>query len=229
MKGLVRRIVTVDWPKGAERNAKALLIRTARTGHQRIMKDAATKGLVPTWEAYANTPGNKNLETVKLPGPIVYNYRYLSDLVGFALEELRRQSPIVSGDYRKSHTLFINDEPVPGGVLPKTLQPGDRIMIANPVPYARKIEVGRTKAGRAFVIQVPNRIYERVVGMVKAQGKGRAKVRMGYVDLGAWSLKYDQKTLIKTPKGYAFSKRQRPDRVAGSAVKSPAIFFTAPI
>lgn len=225
---LIRRIVTIDWPKKAERDAKALLIRTARTGHQRIMTDAAAKGLSPSWEAYANHPGNSNLETVVLPGPIVYNYRYLSDLIAFALEELRRQSPSMSGNYKRSHTVYVNDTAV-GDSIPTTIKAGDKIYIANPVPYARRLEIGRTRSGRSFLIQVPNRIYERVTEMTKAEGKGRAKVRMSYVDLGAHALVKNQPTGVMSARGWGYSRHQRLDRLAGAAVKSPAIFFMAPI
>ncbi len=224
---LLRRVVTVDWPKGAEQGAKDLLIRTALSGHQKILADAAAKGLAPTWEAYANSPGNSNLESVVLPGPIVFNYRYLSDLIGFALEELRRLSPIQSGDYKRAHTIFVNDQPV--GEAPKTINPGDRIFIANPLPYARKIEVGKTESGREFVISPPNRLYERVTEMVKAQGKGMARVYMGYVDLGGYSLKQNQLSRSFANGVKRVSRRQRPDRAAGSAVPSPAIFFAAVI
>jgi hypothetical protein len=65
--------------------------------------------------------------------------------------------------------------------------------------------------------------------MTKAEGKGRANVRMGYVDLGAASLKQNQRSRIRTTRGWAYSARQRPDRLAGAVVTSPAIFFTAPI
>lgn len=226
---LIRRIVTIDWPNQIEADGKALLIRTARNGHQQIIADAAAKGLQPSWEAYANTPGNSNLETVRLPGPIVYNYRYLSDLILFALTELQRQSPIDSGTYKRSHTVYVNDQPV-GVTIPSSIKAGDKIYIANPVPYARRLEIGRAQHGaRPFLISVPNRIYERVAEMTKAEGKGRAKIRMGYVDLGAWTLRKNQRSLIKTVRGYAYSKRQRPDRLAGAVVTSPAIFFQAPI
>jgi hypothetical protein len=211
---LIRRIVTVEWPKEIESDSKALLIDTARNGHKRIMADAAAKGLQPNWEAYANTPGNSNLETVRLPGPIVYNYRYLVDLIEFALDELRRQSPVDSGNYKRSHTVYVNDQPV-GDTIPSTISAGDRIYIANPVPYARRLEIGRTRAGRAFLIQVPNRIYERVTQMTQAEGKGRAKIKMGYVDLGVGTLRR--------------SSGRRRHRQAGAAIKSPAIFFQAPI
>ncbi len=227
---LIRQIVTVDWSNKIKAGAKDLLIKTAKAGHQRILTDAASRGLYPAWEAYANNPGNSDLESVVLPGPIVYNYRYLSDLVGFALSELRKQSPFVSGDYKDGHTLYVNDQPVADGVLPKDIKSGDRIFIANPLPYARKIEIGRTESGREFVINPPNRLYFRVGEMVQAQGKGRSKVTMGYVDLGAWALRQNQRTRVKTVGGkYRFSARQRPDRLAGATVLSPAIFFQAPI
>jgi hypothetical protein len=225
---LIRRIVTVDWPKQVQVDAKQLLLDTAHDGHARIMSDAAAKGLTPFWEAYANSPGNTNLESVVLPGPIVYTYRYMSDLIQYALDELKRQSPSQSGKYKESHAVYVNDQPV-GDTVPKTIQPGDTIFIANPVPYARRLEIGRTKSGRAFLISVPNNIYKRVTEMTKAQGKGRANVRMGYVDLGSHALTKNQKTGIMTTRGWGYSSRQRPDRLAGAAVKSPAIFFTAPI
>ena len=225
---LIRRIVTVEWPKEIQSDSKALLIDTAHNGHKRIMADAAAKGLQPSWEAYANTPGNANLETVRLPGPIVYNYRYLADLIKFALDELRRQSPVASGTYKRSHTVYVNDQPV-GDTIPSGIKASDRIYIANPVPYARRLEIGRTRSGRSFLIQVPNRIYERVTEMTKAEGKGRAKIRMMYVDLGSHALTKDQPTGRMTRRGWGYSRIQRRDRLTGAAVTSPAIFFSAPI
>src|SRR4029077_1061871 len=105
--------------------------------------------------------------------PIVYNYRYLLDLIRFALDELRRQSPVISGKYKDSHTVYLNDQPI-GDNIPKTINAGDRIYIANPVPYARRLEIGHIKGGgRAFLIQVPNRIYYRVTEMTKNKARGR--------------------------------------------------------
>lgn len=227
---LIRKIITVDWPDKVKADGKQLLLRTAYAGHDKIMADNRSKGFNPHWEAYANREGNSNLESVVVPGPIVYHYRYLSDLIQFALEELRKQSPVgPSLKYRNSHEIYVNGVPV-GYNVPKTIQPGDQIMIANPVPYARRLEIGRAEHGaRPFLISVPNRIYYRVNEMLQAQAKGRAKVRMIYVDLGAWTLQYNQKTLVKNARGYAYSKRQRPDRLAGATVTSPALIFTVPI
>jgi hypothetical protein len=53
---------------------------------------------------------------------------------------------------------------------------------------------------------------------------------MQYVDLDAWTLRKNQRSLIKQASGnYRYSARQRPDRLAGAVVTSPAIFINAPI
>src|SRR5436190_17637277 len=100
----------------------------------------ARSGPPPMWEAYANRPGNSNLESVILPGPIVYRYRYATEIAEVALTALQRLSPVRSGRYAKSHTIYVNGQPV--ARAPKTLT--QEIVISNPVPYARKIEIGKT-------------------------------------------------------------------------------------
>jgi hypothetical protein len=81
----------------------------------------------------------------------------MGDVVSAALQELRNNSPVGSSDdphpglYRDSHAIFV------AGHVVKDLsgwKPGQQINIANPVPYARKIEVGPMK------LSVPNHVYE---------------------------------------------------------------------
>lgn len=80
--------------------------------------------------------------------------------------ELLDRSPVVSGAYRDAHALYADgrrigsaDEIARGGTaVPHSAE----YVFVNPQPYARKIEVGKTREGRDFVVQVPNRIYERV-------------------------------------------------------------------
>lgn len=217
----IRRTVTVDWPKTGQRGAKDLLILTAHTGHSKIMADAGSKGLKPTWTAYANTPGNTNLDSVVLPGPIVYKYRYASDIVEFALDSLRRASPMQSGDYVRSHTLYVN------GVAVQTLpllKPGDDVFIANPIAYARRLEVGKTESGRDFVVQVEPHIYERVAKRLASKYRDLATVTFGYVSApGAHVNTGTGLGPHYVAKGGI--RRKRPNRT-GEAVRSPAIFIS---
>lgn len=224
-----RRTITVDWPKSADVDAKTLLVKTARQGHANIMAAAQARGVTPTFEAYANTPGNTRLESVVLPGPIVYNYRYLRDLVQVALDELRRASPVVSSDYVRSHTVYVNGVQV--DVLPTTIGAGDEIFISNPVPYARRIEIGKTEAGRDFVLQVPNRIYERVAkNILIPRFRNVAKISFSYITPPeSYRYKKDNAArswLAKKQRWYVQPK-QRADRAKGAVVRSPAIIISS--
>lgn len=78
-------------------------------------------------------------------------------IVEAALKELRDNSPVGSGDdshpglYRDSHMIFIDGHVVADA---SGWKPGQQINISNPVPYARKIEIGKMK------LSVPNHVYE---------------------------------------------------------------------
>jgi hypothetical protein len=217
-----RRRVTVDWPKSAHEDARKKLVSVARAGHAKIMADQQSRsGFLPDFDAYANTPGNRNLDSVVLPGPIVYRYRYFREVVQVALDELRKASPVRSGDYVRSHTLFVNGAAVQ--TLPTRLSAGDRVMIANPVPYARRIEIGKTKSGRNFVIQVPNRIYERVAKNKLIPKFGRvAKITFQYVELAS---AHTVKGHLASHYGIGGGKMRKRRQVVGSKAQAPAIMF----
>lgn len=207
-----KRTVTVTWPKQQEAGAKAHLLKVAREGHAMIMAEQqARAGVAPTFDAYANTPG-KPIEEVVLPGPIVYRYHYAREVVIKTLQELEAASPVISGDYKRGHTLFINGAPVQNP-REAVIKARDEVMIVNTVPYARKIEVGKTESGRAFVLQVPNRIYERVGKKMYARYGKAAKISVQFVNLS---------TAYRLKKG---AKVRRKGRTAGSALTYPAIII----
>lgn len=225
-----KRKVVVDWAAQREAGAKAALLRAARDGHAKIMADHAMKGGVPTFEAYANRPG-RPIDQVVLPGPIVFQYHMdVRRIVEFILDELRKASPVVSGDYARGHTLYVNG--VAQDEVPASFKSDDQIYISNPVPYARRIEVGRTKSGRSFVMQVKPRIYERVAKDLAAQRFGnQAKITFGYTTLS------DAPTvtggLQRSTPYYGTGKsgargggtRRKRRQIVGSNVQSPAIFI----
>jgi hypothetical protein len=219
----IRRTVTVDWPKAAEEDARKFLVRTAREGHARIMAEQTARGgFPPDWDAYANRPGQTNLDNVILPGPIVFRYRYMRELIAFALEELRKASPVVSGDYRNSHTLYING--VPAAAIPDRIEAGMELFISNPVPYARRLEVGLKEDGRPFVVQVPPRIYERVMkNTLQPRFRNVAKLSLDYVTIpGAWVIKGRLPSHYIAKGGVRRRRRQE----VGKPVRAPAIVIS---
>ena len=215
-----RRTVTVAWPQHAQGEAKKLLVATARSGHAKIMSEqSARAGFPPEFDAYANTPGNPNLDSVVLPGPIVYRYRYAREMITVALEELRKASPVVSGDYRNGHVLFVDGVPVSG--VPAQLKAGQDLMISNPVPYARRLEVGLTTSGRPFVIQVPPRIYERVLkGILIPRYRNVARLSLDYAEIPpAYVIKGRLPSHYIAKGGIRRKRRQE----VGKPVRAPAI------
>ena len=219
----LRQVVTIQWPKHQRIEGKKLLLRTAREGHAKIMhfQTGAAGGAAPGWDAYANTPGNTNLDSVKLPGPIVYRYYYLREVILGTINELYRASPVVSGAYRTGHRLFLDGVPYPFGDVPAVIRPNQEIIIANLTPYARRLEVGLTESGRPFVIQVEPRIYERVMKRVLLpRYRQVATLSMTYIEVPpAWIIKG------KLPPSYIGKGgvRKRRRQQVGAPVLSPAI------
>jgi len=66
----------------------------------------------------------------------------MAEAVRWALTELQKRSPVLTGRYASSHTVMINGAEVQGNiwVALRNVQPTDRVQIVNPQPYARKIE-----------------------------------------------------------------------------------------
>lgn len=216
-----RRTVTITWPANAKEDARKALVRIAKAGHQKIMAEQQVRsGYAPDFDFYANYQGNRNLDSVVLPGPIVYNYRYFREILDAALKLLRDASPVQSGLYRDSHTLYLNGAPITGSV--PNIRAEDEIFVSNPVPYSRRLEVGRTKSGAPFVKQVGPNIYERV----------RQKLIARFGKVASFSLIY-----ITVPNAHVISgglsshylgkgnvRRKRRQKV-GAAVQSPAIMI----
>jgi hypothetical protein len=227
----LRRVLTIEWPQANEREAKRFLIERAKADNERMVREqTARAGIKPGVTAYANTPGNTNLDSVRLPGPIVHQYDYRREIVEVALDALIKASPRIKGDYIANHRVYLNGNRVES--LPHMLPEDAVIFIANPVPYARRIEIGKTKSGRDFVLQVPNRIYERVAKQVLARRYGNvARITFNYVDLpDAYVTKGKLPTHYGTGKapgkrgGGVMRKRQQKP---GTMVRAPAIFIEA--
>lgn len=87
------------------------------------------------------------------------------EVLAWIASELIARSPVVSGAYRDAHALYADGEFLMSAdevSEDSEIVEADEYSFTNTVPYSRKIEFGKTKAGRDFVIQVHPHIYERV-------------------------------------------------------------------
>jgi len=153
----VRATVRNDLSPAAQQRAIADFARgrlaEAQETNRRVL------GRVPPHTVAVDGRPGAAFETVRPKGgTIVVEFEIITDVLIWIATALAERSPVVSGEYRRGHTLFADGIEVDvGGVIPDAAE----YSFTNLVPYARKIEIGTTKSGRPFVLQVQNRIYER--------------------------------------------------------------------
>jgi hypothetical protein len=208
----IRQDITVRWAGASQAQGEALLVEVAKQGHAKIMREATERdGAVPSWTAFGDVAGRPIEQAKKV---IVFQYYYVRGIILAILRALQDESPVDSGAYRRSHQLYIDGHAVGPNTV---IKPGQDVMIANSVPYARRLEVGKTAAGRDFLISKPNRIYERVGKMLASRYRNAAKITFGYVTLpGAHAVKGRLSSHIGRKK-----RRQH----AGTEVQAPALFI----
>lgn len=112
----------------------------------------------------------------------------MAEAVLWALDQLRKRSPILTGRYVQSHVVFLNKQEITGDLRAalRAVKETDRVQIVNPLPYAKKIEgrksrgkgrgANRTKTAAVAGLskQAPRGVYERVVLPLLVQRYGRS-------------------------------------------------------
>lgn len=180
-------------------------------------------GRLPPKVVTVDGRADASLESVRPNGRIIAEWEIGNDVLIWIGQTLMDRSPKRSGAYRKGHTLFADGAEIAMG---ERLPDADEFVFINLVPYARRLEIGKTKSGRDFLISVPNRIYERTYKDAKARFGNIAKITFTYESaVGAYQLKSDQKKRRwdAQKKSWRYQAKQSADRAAGSVVKAPAI------
>lgn len=112
-------------------------------------------------------------EQVRPDGSIVYVYPRLDEVVQVALDTLFDLSPVLSGEYRMNHRLFVNS--VEARNLAGWDGQGD-IIISNSMPYSRKIELGK------MTMRVPgsDHVYEQAEFTLRQRFGNQARIVFTY-------------------------------------------------
>ena len=151
----------------------ARIAKLAKEGHARILAQHKPSNWVRRVDGAKDAPE----ETVRPDGTIIYNYSYLQPIVDYAMETLQTLSPVESGEHRSSHSLYV------GGATASDVEqavPGEEVYISNPLPYARKIEMGR------MVMSLPgtDHVYEQAARAVKGRFGNQASIKFTFVGTG---------------------------------------------
>lgn len=159
---------------------------TIETGHRRL-SEHVRRGFDPEPVVVTDGVIRRDPNLVKIGGRIEFVRRTnIADAVRWALTELQKRSPVLTGRYASSHVVMLNNEMIVGNIWQKLRQvkAGDKVQIVNTQPYARKLEgataskrTGRSRR-RAASRQARGGIYRPVLRAV-AQRYGKTV----YVDL----------------------------------------------
>lgn len=163
---------------------------------------------------YVNGREGAEEETVRPPGPIVYDFSYWEPILKFALNFLRERSPVKTGAYQSTHQVMIGSQFIDPAA---PIAAGEEVVIVNTRPYARKIEVGFMQ------MSVPDGVYNDAMRAVKRQfGRViRVNFRMilipnGYILKGMFRRGYKPGARTKLGK----------DTQAGARMTYPALVMT---
>lgn len=148
-------------------------------------------------------------------------------VLAWIARELRARSPVQSGAYRGAHELWADGEVLMNAADVNDdakLPAAEEFSFTNTVPYSRKIEVGKTKAGRAFVLQVAPNIYERTARDASQRFRDIADISFEMrAHEGGYTLSRNQASRNFLPGRVYRSPGQRADRAAGAALTYPTI------
>lgn len=119
---------------GAADQIKRLFVAEATRQLERAKSEARPSG----FDQFVDRVKGAPLQSVDPYGVIVFEFSYGAEVVEFALATLRSISPVDSSDYQGGHHVYVD------GVMVSDLSSlgtAKRIVIANTLPYARRIEL----------------------------------------------------------------------------------------
>ncbi|WP_316184722.1 MULTISPECIES: hypothetical protein [unclassified Bradyrhizobium] len=153
---------------------------------------------------------------------IVFRYFDMDEIAQFVLQTLRDRSPVGStgdrhpGLYRDSHMLFIGGH---NATDAKNWKPGQELEFSNPVPYARKIEIGSIK------VSAPPHVYEETVPLITARYGNQVDVQFTFMPVKFGSIE----AYTQSRAGQAARRRRggSPKALRDWLVRQPAIIIRA--
>lgn len=167
--------LTVAVPRQNEAAARALLARTAEAERRRVVAEqTARAGIAPTLATVVDGRRGADPASVRPDGYILLEWGYVREVAMAALEALRAAALRQSGDWERSLATLADGVQVEPGAIPHMAR---EVLIVAPLPYARRLEIGKTKRGDPFVLddddyrllerthQRMRRIYSRVAAI----------------------------------------------------------------
>lgn len=157
---------------------------TARSEEARVIREqtARSGGIAPTLTRIVDGKRGAAYDSVREGGVIILQWRYLREIAAVAMARLKARAPERSGDYKRGLMLFAGDAEATLSAtgIPATAQ---RLTVVATVPYARRLELGKSKDGGPFVVQVAPHIVAETAALLAKDYAGVANIRFGFEDV----------------------------------------------
>ncbi len=116
---------------------------------------------------YVNGIRGASEESVKAPGPIIYDFSLWEPIITFAISELQKRSPVKSGRFRSSYVVLADQKIVTDY---DSIPPSAEVIITNSQPYIRKVEAGIIGKKRGYVFDGAKNACARQFGSSNSGG-----------------------------------------------------------
>jgi hypothetical protein len=174
----------------------------------------------PAYETYVDGRRGAVEETVSPSGAILYVFSLLGQAATFAINFAIARSPVDSGDYKRAWFVVVDGKRWAGDL--KDIPPGAvEVMVTNPLPYARKIDVGHMKMRMPpGIVEDMRQAVQRKFPSVRSE---RTMVNIPTGFGGGYILKGHHRT------GFRLHARKalRSDTEAGAQMTYPALILTS--
>lgn len=111
----------------------------ARYARKSVAEAIANRQASSSYEKYVSGRRGAEEETVSDPLVIYYEFSYWQEIIAFALDFLKRRSPVLTARYQNAHQVMLGSQFVSADI---DIAPDEEVTIVNTRAYSRKIEVG---------------------------------------------------------------------------------------
>ncbi|MER2268244.1 hypothetical protein [Methylobacterium oxalidis] len=160
-------------------------------------------GYVPEHETFVDGQQRQDLANLTPRSTVLFEFKLLTDIVGWIDEQLIIHSPVRTERYARSHVWFADDVEFDASRMPPA---AEQYVVLNAQPYARKIERGQSS-------QAPDGVYEGVATLAKRRFGNVAYVGFSYRSfpggaIGKWAQTASAEKLSRNVRGGRVGARQ---------------------
>lgn len=171
-------------------------------------------------ETFVNGVSSNDFSRIRPGGSIVAVWEFGQEIIAWCYERLREESPVLTGEYRESISIFAD------GVMvrsPADAANASEVVMMATVPYARKIEgVSGKDPKKHMSSQAPDGVFSVVASAARKRFGNQAKIDFTFRGLSGGATGVERWAAGKARRN---TGRKNPKRDYQKNVRNPAILI----